>query len=335
LVAVFTRAHASAGSAIPEGLPIQRILIVRPVHSLGNLLMLTSLLAELEQVFPGAEVDIAVALGVAQDLFRNFPQVKRIHQLPRHIPRSPLQYFKAVSALRRRRYDLVLNPDPNSNTGRLLCRLLRPKHLLSLMEPATGSAEERHMAKAPVIWLRRQLPGSAGNRSAAVPPLDIRLDESERRWGKAELDHISRSAEPIRTRTLALFTGGTGNKRLNPGWWEDFHGLLNERLHDFSCVEILPADGHSSLSGRLPTFYSTKIREVGAVIGAADAFIGTDSGIMHVASAVGAPTIGLFTTADPEVWSPFGASECMVLMAATDGRRSAESAVEVLLRMIR
>jgi heptosyltransferase-3 len=52
--------------------------------------------------------------------------------------------------------------------------------------------------------------------------------------------------------------------------------------------------------------------ELGKWIGTARAFIGNDSGITHLAAAVGAPTIALFGPTDPAVWAPRGGNVLVI-----------------------
>lgn len=331
LLAAVGRTQARSRPIGGDALAVHRVLIVRPVHSLGNLLALTSLLTELEQTFPGAEVDVAVALPIAGDLFCKFPQVGQVFLLPRHVPRNPLRYLWQLSVLRGRRYDLVINPTAESNSGRILAHLLGPRFALDGVDQPLRQSGQCHFARAPVLTLRQQL---ATNGDRPLPPLDLRLDAAERQWGKATFDHLTRPARPDAAGRLALFTGGTGDKRLQPAWWQAFHDVLRQQLDGFEFIEILPADGQSALADKVPTFYSTHLRRVAAVISAADAFVGTDSGIMHLASAANRPTIGLFTTADPVVWSPFGPAECLAMAAGPDGRRCAGRACPEILRMV-
>src|SRR5579864_9139539 len=48
---------------------IFRILICRVTHSLGNTLLVTPLVRELEATYPGAEIDIVTRSEVATDIF--------------------------------------------------------------------------------------------------------------------------------------------------------------------------------------------------------------------------------------------------------------------------
>ena len=54
------------------------------------------------------------------------------------------------------------------------------------------------------------------------------------------------------------------------------------------------------LTGRL------SIVEAGAVLERAGLFVGNDSGLMHIAAAAGAPTLGLFGPTDERVYGPWG-----------------------------
>jgi len=48
------------------------------------------------------------------------------------------------------------------------------------------------------------------------------------------------------------------------------------------------------------------VRELAALIQAADLFLGHDSGPMHLAAAVGTPCVAIFGAASPLQWSPHG-----------------------------
>ncbi|MBV9864318.1 MAG: putative lipopolysaccharide heptosyltransferase III [Abitibacteriaceae bacterium] len=54
------------------------------------------------------------------------------------------------------------------------------------------------------------------------------------------------------------------------------------------------------------------LKQLAAIIEQADLFIGIDSGPMHIASAVGTPTVALFAFADPNEWNPPGATHIAI-----------------------
>ncbi|MER3546586.1 MAG: hypothetical protein C4338_02880, partial [Rhodanobacteraceae bacterium] len=99
---------------------IHKILVCRSIGRLGDALTLTPLLQELGTVYPGAEVDIVTRCPVAYGIYGQFFFVRRIFQLPVHMARHPLRSLRLVRAMQRQHYDLVIDPDPESQSGRLL-----------------------------------------------------------------------------------------------------------------------------------------------------------------------------------------------------------------------
>jgi len=62
---------------------IKKVLIIRPNHRLGNQLLLTPLVQEVIQMFPGCEIDLFVKGGVAHPVFENYKEINNIIKLPR------------------------------------------------------------------------------------------------------------------------------------------------------------------------------------------------------------------------------------------------------------
>ena len=62
------RNPAESGPLPAEG--IHRILICRVSHTLGNTLLLTPLLRELQKIYPGAEIDVVTRSQVAEEIDR-------------------------------------------------------------------------------------------------------------------------------------------------------------------------------------------------------------------------------------------------------------------------
>ncbi len=88
---------------------------------------------------------------------------------------------------------------------------------------------------------------------------------------------------------------------------------LQDRFHSKIFVVLGPAEGSETertFEGRAPrSFIQVKglsVLQLASVIKGCRAFIGNDSGISHLASALEVPTVALFGPTDPEVWSPRG-----------------------------
>jgi ADP-heptose:LPS heptosyltransferase len=57
-----------------------------------------------------------------------------------------------------------------------------------------------------------------------------------------------------------------------------------------------------ALEWACPVFQETSLGRVAAFLRRLDLLVCPDGGILHVAAAVGTPTLGLFFSTDPEVW---------------------------------
>jgi heptosyltransferase III len=68
------------------------------------------------------------------------------------------------------------------------------------------------------------------------------------------------------------------------------------------------------------------LQEVAAWLASARAYVGNDSGISHLAAAVGTPVVAIFRTTDPRVWAPRGPSVTVLRDADVDQvKRAVES----------
>jgi len=88
-------------------------------------------------------------------------------------------------------------------------------------------------------------------------------------------------------------------------------------IHPFSgsAAKNWPLERFHELAARLPMpvefFYGPEqiedLHELGCRIAGASLYVGNDSGITHLAAAVGTPVVALFGPTDPTVWAPRGA----------------------------
>ena len=292
-----------AFSKWPSDRPVRRILICRPNHRLGNQLLLTPLIEEMGQTFPEAKIDLFVKGTLAHVIFKNFTNVDKIIGLPKKPFSHLFQYVACWFKLRSKSYDIAFNVDPKSSSGRLSTKLSRSRikffgdNALVPQHP-----DGRHIAKLPVYNFRN-LVGQLGFAVSTkeIAPLDLKLSASERQHGTAIVQDIFQNDK----KTICIFTFATGRKCYCENWWSTFYEQLMVRYPDYNILEILPAENVSQIGFKAKTFYSHDIREIAAVIGATKAFIGADSGIMHLASASLTPTLGLFAVTELCKYQPF------------------------------
>jgi ADP-heptose:LPS heptosyltransferase len=314
----------------PGDLPavgIQRILVCRPNHRLGNTLLLTPLLIEIERRFPGAEVDLLSAGQAARAVFRGFDIVGDCTTLDRRAARRPFATVGALRKLRSRRYDLVIDAAAGSSSGRIASGLAKARFQLRT-DALPNEDPTTHLAARPVRALRWALGAPA---ETDIPPLDIRLSDSERRAGREALARVLRDANERGSPVMSIFPNATGSKRLPAGWWEHFTKELLSRMGETCVVELVSADGQSRLGGSHPTYYTSDPRKLAAFIEASGTYISADCGVMHLAAATAATTVGIFGPTDPARYAPYGRRNAAII---DDGcpQHAAAKAAAVLLR---
>jgi heptosyltransferase-3 len=303
---------------------VKRVLISRPNHRLGNQLLLTPLLQELSNSFPGCKIDLFVKGFAGPTIFQNYTAVDRIMKLERKPFNHLFNYLRGWTQLQKTSYDLVINVVHNSSSGRIAAQFARGRFKLFCEEDPALLAQHPdavHMAKYPVYYLRKYLPVS--KEALPIPRVDLKLSADELRAGAAKLHEIV----PNTRKSISIFTFATGDKMYDTSWWEKCYEALQQAFPDHNIVEVLPVENVSQLNFKAPSFYSKDIREISAFIANTEVFVGADSGMMHLASASLTPTLGLFAVTKSDVYAPYGGGSQAV--------NTGETSIQQLIQLVR
>lgn len=312
--------HSYSHPKIKPGqkIDIRNVLIIRPNHRLGNQLLLTPLVQEVINTFPNCKIDLFVKGGVAHPVFENYKQINKIIQLPKKPWSNIFSYAGKWVALKSKKYDLVINGDKNSSSGRLLTQIANaPFKVFGEVNEAIENKYPNyaHIAKAPIYNLRYYLSniGFAENETV-LPVLDIKLSEEELVKGKALLQNIVKNNK----KTICIYTNATGNKCYSEAWWEIFYNRLLTEFPEYNIIEMLPIENISKINFKAPHFYSKDLRDMGAIIKNTSVFIAADNGVMHLASASLAPTVGFFSVTSLDIYGPYGNNSVALNTNETD-----------------
>jgi len=166
-----------------------------------------------------------------------------------------------------------------------------PRVLTRDPSPADGHAS---------LWLA-QAGRELGADASSTPP-DLVATAKEREEARPWLDRLGEDF-------LALHPGSGSATKNWPA--ERFLGLAKWLAGERSWLLVEgPADAReaATLRGdpRAVTASGLPVRVLGALLAQAGLYVGNDSGVTHLAAAVGAPTLALFGPTDPAVWSPVG-----------------------------
>ena len=294
---------------------IHRVLICRPNHRLGNAILISPLLAEVEALYPGAEIDMISGGHAAHKLFANRFQIRQIISLPSRIARHLWLSARLLRQLRGNSYDLAIDASNGSQSGRLLLAIVHARFKLGFPDERVGHPSAwhdlpcpEHFAQRNVFLLRRAY---AGEVRKAYPPLNMRLSGDDTEQARQALAGILGESAP-RQRVVGIFANATGAKRYDTDWWMQFLDALRARQPDARIVELVADHGRSLLGEKFPAYYTRDLVRLAAVIANMQAVISADCGVMHLAVASGTPTLGLFSVTSAEKYGPYGSSNSAV-----------------------
>ncbi len=262
-------------------------------NRIGDAVLSTGALDHAMSLAPDAEVVIACG-PLAAPLFRATPRLARLFEIEKVRTRGA-HWMELWSALRGMRFDLAVDLRGTLITYALSARR-RIVHRKSLqLRHKIDELTELMGASAP---LRPRLHIDAAARAAAEaafpaggPALALGPGANfiGKRWPPERFAAVARRL----TRPQGKLDGA---RIVIVGGPED------RQIGD-EMVRSLDADGvaATNLAGALD------LLAVAAVLERATLFIGNDSGLMHLAAAAGAPTLGLFGPSDERVYGPYGA----------------------------
>ncbi len=293
---------------------VKRVLISRPNHRLGNMLLITPLIQEICNTFPNCSIDLFVKGKITPIIFENYPQVNQIIELPKKPLKDFKAYLKTWVSLKQTKYDLVINVEKGSSSGRISTIIPTANFKFygdDFEDLKSKFSDFEHIAKYPVYNFRKflELLNQTPQKNE-VPVLDIKLSAKELQSGKTKLDNVTNNQTK---KTIAFFTYATGAKCYSVDWWQAFYDEFYPKYaQDYNLIEILPVENISQLQRKLPTFYSKDIREIASVMANCELVVAADSGMMHLSSAALTPTLGLFSVTRTEVYAPYGNNSTFV-----------------------
>jgi len=299
---------------------IRSIVICRINGRLGNTLLLTPLIKHIRDQLPHASIDLALAYPRAAELFRDVPGVRRTIVFPYRTSQVFLRYLAAVRSLRRERYDLAIDPTPDSTSGRVALMLCHARYRLGfdtasqwvpLSHPVTLPDERMHDGVRPVFLLAQAL-------QIAVDPASVRLwlplQSSELDAGRAAIVQAMRATQPAQAidRVFGFFAQAAGGKTIEPSWWREFWRAFLVLEPETVPLEFLPLSASAPIDSHFPVLHINSPRAMIGAISATRMFISPDTGPMHLASTTSVPTVALFRGSSVARYRPMKSSDLTV-----------------------
>jgi heptosyltransferase-2 len=297
---------------------VPNILIVSP-NWIGDALLAQPLFARLLQKFPGAAID-ALAPPWTAPVLRRMPQIAEVIDAPfAHGELRLGARLRLAAKLRARRYDeafvlpntlksalipfLAGIPVRTGFVGELRYGLLNRVHKLEKRTLPLMAERYAQLAEAPGGPVQRPLPEAKlrvdpENLSRALSRL--RLERSKpmvafcpgaeygpaKRWPAR---HFAELAIALAARGRAVWLFGSGKD-----------GEIGEQIVHLSRGSAVDLCGKTDLASAID------------LLSLAEAVVSNDSGLMHVAAAVGRPVVALYGSSSPEHTPPLSRAARLV-----------------------
>jgi heptosyltransferase-2 len=314
-------------------LPPNPRFVIPIVAGIGNALMAVPMVRQIKQLFPGARVTILARIGAMAEPFRRLSEVDEV----RVTGKGAKGLLRNVLWARRAKADVYLVPFPSNRWQYSVLAL-------------TSGAKRKLLHGYPVGKLRAL--GFVGERLPAVRGLhdvvqNLRLlkclgggpddtesprfnvNDGDRARATKMLEEIGLSA---RTPFIAIHAGSATTILAEAKRWPAqkyaslIRALRDEFPHDILLLEGPDESGVADEITReinkqspgiaIPGLSVLKLTgplgDAAALLERASLYAGTDSGLAHLAAAVGTRAVTIFAPADPERVCPFGNRDLVV-----------------------
>ncbi|BBK31064.1 ADP-heptose:LPS heptosyltransferase [Stella humosa] len=275
---------------------------------IGDAVLSTGILGRFMADLPGVPVTVACGLPAAP-LFQHVPGLERVHPMVKR--RGGGHWFELWRATVGRRWDAVVDLRGSALAWLLPARRrhVRVRGLGSDIRHRVvelGQSFRFQPPPAPRLWL------GAGDRARAAALLPdggpILAVGPTANWPGKEWD-------PHRFAAMAQAMTGPGSELAGARVAVLADGRERDRV--LPVLAAVPRD-------RLVDLVGQDLLTAAACIERARLFVGNDTGLMHLAAAVGTPTLGLFGPTDDRIYGPWG--------PATAVARTTESLADLLGR---
>jgi heptosyltransferase II len=301
--------RAKAATTRPVLAP-ERILLVAPAW-VGDMVMMEPLTRLLRRLYPKADIDVMAPPWTAA-LVPFMPAVRSAISAPfSHGQLALTARWRLSRAIRRRNYDMVILL-PNSIKSALV------PFLAGIPKRVGYAREGRALLLTEARWLDRnrlvrQIDRfiALGLPETALPPFDaptpaltvpegltgrtLERLELERPRGKLLLLVPGAEFGPAKRWPIEHFAELAKDRRA-AGWSVWLVGSPKDREVTYA-IQTASGGVCVDLAGR------TELSEAAALLSLADAVVSNDSGLMHVAAALGRPQVALYGPSDP-VFTP-------------------------------
>src|ERR1044072_7106527 len=296
---------------------VRRVLVVR-LRSIGDTVLATPSLFALKRFLPNAQIDILVEDWVAPVL-DNHPHVDNVIVLERG---GLMARARVARELRAANYDVVYNLH-GGTTATFLTRATGARHRVGFKSYQYGQLHN-HQAPSPLLLWQQQKTHTVEQQLALLGCTGVPVTDRPR-------TNLGISPKAAETVARLLDEAGLSEQNIaliHPAaafatkqWAVEKFARVVEFLAErgFTSVAIAASDEQALLE-QLRSETTVKVvtlalslPEVTALAARSQLFVGNDSGIAHIAAAVGTPSVVVFGSSNIAHWRPWNRAPAEVV----------------------
>jgi heptosyltransferase-2 len=276
-----------------------KILLIQ-LKRAGDVLLTTPAAAVLKQRWPDVRIDFLVDAPFAP-LVENHPAIDRICIYDRK------QRLKTMAGLRSERYDWLIDFQSSPRSAQVAFasgagitagyKVPFWGRVYSKTLPRPG--QDTSVVRGKIALIEHLL----GETLSNLAP-DLRLTAEEKAW--------SRKPEASESRRIIGLV--PTHRHASRRWHGESFAALAKTLHQAGyAVWLFWGPGEraevEAVQKQAPDTWmipATSLRQMAALFSRCELVVSSDNGPMHIAAAVGAPTVTIYGPTDPRAWNPGG-----------------------------
>jgi heptosyltransferase-3 len=262
----------------------KKILFV-PLSNIGDAVMTLPTLIYLKKMYPSAKFDL-ICDARSVEIFQSFPSINKIYIRDK---KGGISYqFRFIRKIRQTNYDLAVDLKTD-----FLLWFLRAKRKIHKVNNKSLHSVEKHFI-------------SICSNLKKIPDPKIYIPTKLQ-------NNIKNIFPSNKGKTIALALGANSNHKVWPT--ENYVRLLKLLKIHFENIILIGSKNEMDKAQLFKKLYTKKVfdfcgrltlLETASAIKKSDFFIGNDSGLGHIASAVGTSSFTIFGEGNPKIYKPYG-----------------------------
>jgi len=290
---------------------IKKILCIKP-RGIGDIVLSTIILDDLKKTFPSAEIHYLTET-FAKDAFANNSLIAKVHTMEK-----TGFVLKVAARLRKEKYDLIIDLWSNPRSAQITF-LTHAKYRVGFSYRGrkyaynilgTSEKGEHHAAEHNLELLKALRIEITSKR------IHFYVSDDDNSWAKQFIKMNLPTGKKI---IGTIPSGGWASKRCDANKWVEICNAIKQKYDVVFLILWGPGDESdsnyikSNLKDDAVLIPEVKIGKLSALIKNCDIVIANDSGPMHIAAALGVPTLGIFGPTNPKAHGPYSPNSDYVI----------------------